>query len=154
MSGFISQPSCLSSLCDRDNFTVFRTLMLCVPPHFLRFNHTSNQGSTYFPKTKETSHSWRKQDDTNATSILRSRRRGVACGTHRCDLCCYLSRSAQCLWIDNAFLYARKEYSFPYYVKQMPELHITLYRICFLPYPFPLIIHYHPTIWHCLSYVV
>jgi hypothetical protein len=35
---------------------------------------------------------------------------------------------------------------FPTAYKQMPDLHITLYRICFLPYPFPLIIHYHPTI--------
>jgi hypothetical protein len=112
-----TRPSCVSSLCDRDNFTVFRTLMLCVLPRFPRFNHTSNQGSTYFPKTKETSpNSRRKQDDMNATSIARSHSRGVACGTHRCDLCGHLSRSAQCMWTDNAFLYVRKKYSFPYYI--------------------------------------
>jgi len=51
----------VSSLCDRENYTLFPTLMLCVLPHFPRFNHISDQGSTYFPKTKESSrNSWRK----------------------------------------------------------------------------------------------
>jgi len=40
-----------------------------------------------------------------ATSVRRSHSRAVACETRRCDLCCYLSRSAQCMWNDNAFLY-------------------------------------------------
>jgi len=130
---------------------LFLTFMQCVLPHFPRFNHTSNQGSTYFPKTKETSpNSRRKHGDINATSTQRSHSE-----THRCDLCCYLSRSAQCVWrLITRFCTYEKNTVFLTTYKQMPELHITLYRICLLPYPFPLIIHYHPTIWHCLSCVV
>lgn len=133
----------VSSVRDRDNFSVFLTSMLCVLPHFPRFNHTSNQGSTYFPKTKESSPSSRRK---KAASVLRSHSRGVVCETRRCDLCCYLLRSAHCMWmITRFFLYEKNTLFFTTY-KQMPEFHITLYRICFVPYPFPLIIHYHPTI--------